>query len=151
MFFVSSITLISSSCKKIKDDNLDELKKNNPNFNFVKEGNDYVLKSVNLSFKGKEEINLPNFITKISDNVFKDFKKLRKINLENIKEIGKEAFSNTRLKKINLKSLINLGEFAFQNCKELEEFNTSRLKTIKYKAFENCKNLRKINIPNHSN
>ena len=56
MFFVSSITLISSSCKKIKDDNLDELRKNNPNFNFVKEGIDYVLKSVDLSLKEKEEI-----------------------------------------------------------------------------------------------
>lgn len=148
IFFVSSVTLISSSCKKIKDDNLDELRKNNPNFNFVKEGSDYVLKSVDLSLKEKEEINLPNFITKISDNVFKDFRKLRRINLENIKEIGKEAFSNTGLKKLDLKSLINLGEFTFQNCKELEEFNASRLKTIRYKTFENCKNLRKINIPN---
>ena len=154
MFFVSSITLISSSCKKIKDDNLDELRKNNPNFNFVKEGIDYVLKSVDLSLKEKEEINLPNFITKISDNVFKDFRKLRRINLENIKEIGKEAFSNTGLKKLDLKSLINLGEFAFQNCKELEEFNASRLKTIKYKTFENCKNYEdayenKLNIQNN--
>ena len=66
---------------------------------------------------------MPNFITKISDKVFKDFRKLRRINLENIKEIGKEAFSNTGLKKLDLKSLINLGEFTFQNCKELEEFN----------------------------
>lgn len=99
MFFVPSVTLISLSCKKTKDDNIEELRKNNPNFNFAKEDNDYVLKSVDFSLKEKEEINLPNFITKISDNVFKDFKKLRKINLENIKEIGKEAFSNTRLKK----------------------------------------------------
>ena len=143
-----SLPLVTLSCKKITNNDFEELKKNNPNFNFVKESTDYILKSVNSSLKEKEEINLPNFITKISDNVFKDFRKLRRINLENIKEIGKEAFSNTGLKKLDLKSLINLGEFTFQNCKELEEFNASRLKTIKYKTFENCKNLRKINIPN---
>lgn len=65
-----SSPLITLSCKKITNNDFEEeLKKNNPSFNFVKEGIDYILKSVDSSLKEKEEINLPNFITKISDKV----------------------------------------------------------------------------------
>lgn len=73
-----SSPLITLSCKKITNNDFEELKKNNPNFNFVKEGINYVLKSVNPSLKEKEEINLPNFITKISDKVLKILKNLEK-------------------------------------------------------------------------
>ena len=46
---LSTVLLISSplimlSCKKITNNDFEELKKNNHNFNFVKEGIDYVLK-----------------------------------------------------------------------------------------------------------
>ena len=59
-----SLPLVTLSCKKITNNDFEELKKNNPNFNFIKEGVDYILKSVDSSLKEKEEINLPNFITK---------------------------------------------------------------------------------------
>ena len=41
-----SLPLVTLSCKKIINNDFEELKKNNPNFNFIKEGIDYILKSV---------------------------------------------------------------------------------------------------------
>ena len=143
-----SLPLVTLSCKKITNNDFEELKKNNPNFNFIKEGIDYILKSVDSSLKEKEEINLPNFITKISDKVFKDFRKLRKINLENIKEIGKEAFSNTNLEELKLDSLNKLDPSTFLGCKSITKINTPKLETIESKTFQNYENLKEISLEN---
>lgn len=114
-------------------------------------------------------------ITKISDSAFRE-KKILSITIDaNIKEIGKEAFSQCEwLEAINLPTTLeNIGVSAFQNCKSLLDItipknikeipkNTfdgcsslyevtfapdNELKTIDEHAFNDCVSLEKIKIP----
>ena len=55
----------------------------------------------------------------ISANAFMNCKKLSSINLENVKDVGKQAFAEAPLTEINLSSCELIGNYAFVNCKSL--------------------------------
>ncbi len=115
-------------------------------FEVEREGNEVLLKSVDDSLKDSEEITLPEFVTEIDDGVFKQWRNLKKINLENIKRIGEEAFKETALEEVIAPSLLEIESFAFNLCKKLTKVVMPAVKSIKYKTFENCQDLKYIEL-----
>lgn len=116
-----------------------------------------------------EEVVLPSTLTKIGVGAFENCKKLKTINLENVKFINKKAFYNTALQQVNLASVVSIGDYTFENCKlidvELPEssqsigvgafLNNTLLNSVTFKAkkikvgtnaFEKCSALTKIEI-----
>ena len=66
------------------------------------------------------QVNLPNTVTAINDNVFKDCYNLQTLNMpEGLESIGIEAFSNcTSLSSITIPSTVTyIGENAFKGCR----------------------------------
>ena len=66
------------------------------------------------------QVNLPNTVTAINDNVFKDCDNLKTLNMpEGLESIGVEAFSNcTSLSSITIPSTVTyIGENAFKGCR----------------------------------
>ena len=66
------------------------------------------------------QVNLPNTVTAINDNVFKDCYNLQTLNMpEGLESIGVEAFSNcTSLSSITIPSTVTyIGENAFKGCR----------------------------------
>ena len=66
------------------------------------------------------QVNLPNTVTAINDNVFKDCFNLQTLNMpEGLESIGVEAFSNcTSLSSITIPSTVTyIGENAFKGCR----------------------------------
>ena len=115
-------------------------------FEVERNGDEVLLKSVDASLKDSEEITLPEFVTEIDDGVFKQWRKLKKINLENIKRIGEEAFMETGLEEVVAPSLLEIESFAFNLCKKLTKVVIPAVKSIKHKAFENCQDLKYIEL-----
>lgn len=72
------------------------------------------------SKKSFEEIILCPSIITISSYCFRNFLKLKKINLENVNEIGVNAFYNTNLSLVTL-SIDCICDSSFTNCMNLEE------------------------------
>ncbi|MBE6664085.1 MAG: hypothetical protein E7602_06265 [Ruminococcaceae bacterium] len=71
------------------------------------------------SCKYLTSVKLGKKLEKIAPNAFMDCTKLTSINLENVKEIGMQAFAETPLTSINLSSCEVVGNYAFVNCKSL--------------------------------
>lgn len=115
-------------------------------FEVERNGDEVLLKSVDDSLKDSEEITLPEFVTEIDDGVFKQWRKLKKINLENIKRIGEEAFMETGLEEVVAPSLLEIESFAFNLCKKLTKVVIPAVKSIKHKTFENCQDLKYIEL-----
>ena len=115
-------------------------------FEVERNGDEVLLKSVDDSLKDSEEITLPEFVTEIDDGVFKQWRKLKKINLENIKRIGEEAFMETGLEEVVAPSLLEIESFAFNLCKKLTKVVIPAVKFIKHKTFENCQDLKYIEL-----
>lgn len=115
-------------------------------FEVERNGDEVLLKSVDDSLKDLEEITLPEFVTEIDDGVFKEWRKLKRINLENIKRIGEEAFKETGLEEVIAPSLLEIESFAFNLCKKLTKVVMPAVKSIKYKTFENCQDLKYIEL-----
>ena len=115
-------------------------------FEVERKGNEVLLKSVDDSLKDSEEITLPEFVTEIDDGVFKEWRKLKRINLENIKRISEEAFMGTGLEEVIAPSLLEVKPFAFNLCKKLTKVVMPAVKSIKYKTFENCQDLKYIEL-----
>ena len=103
------------------------------------------------------EVVLPACLHTIEDNAFQYCFSLQKINLENVHNIGSNAFSSTaiteaevcaryiccfggcsKLKKLTLKNTKIIGDFAFSGCSSLKELALPEgLETIEMEAFEN--------------
>ena len=115
-------------------------------FEVERNGDEVLLKSVDDSLKDSEEITLPEFVTEIDDGVFKQWRKLKKINLENIKRIGEEAFMETGIEEVVAPSLLEIESFAFNLCKKLTKVVIPAVKSIKHKTFENCQDLKYIEL-----
>ncbi len=127
--------------------------------------------------KQGNQYNIPNSITKIGKNAFRDSKlktiivpnsvveieayafkncnSLTKINIpENIKNIEEHTFDNCKsLPYINIpQSVINIEEYAFYSCSSLTSLTLPNgIQKIKDYAFRQCSSLKSINIPSNVN
>lgn len=63
-----------------------------------------------------EEVVLPKSLVKIGVGAFLNCKNLKKVNLESVKFINKEAFANTKLEEAKLDSVVAIGNYSFQNA-----------------------------------
>lgn len=133
---------------------------NSPLGNEVKLPNRLIVKNVVYRFDGdtltieKADINKSTYmlcpyvtykgkrykVTKISDNAFKNNKKLKKLTIpETVTEIGDNAFYNCKkLTGISIPSKVTkIGEKAFYKCKKLKEIiiNTKKLNSVGKNAF----------------
>lgn len=97
-----------------------------------------------------EKVILPDTLTVIPQNAFKDCEKLKDVESKfGIKEVGKFAFSGCKsLTNINFANIQKLGNNAFENCVSLKSitFNNS-LSEISDYAFKNCKGLTFASLP----
>lgn len=99
------------------------------------------------------EINIPNIITSISDEMFCNCKKLTKINLPNtITTIEENAFRNCySLGNINIPSSVEyIGKQAFWNCNQLISIVIPKsVQSIGVNCFGCCRNLETIKLPSN--
>ena len=101
-----------------------------------------------------ESITMHNDIIYMGHSVFKDCKKLKKVNLSNnLKNINAFGFSGcTSLENIEIPRSVEIISYsAFEDCTYLKEVTFkkgSKLTTILNSAFENCISLESIEIPN---
>lgn len=99
------------------------------------------------------KITLPNSITSIGVNAFKDCKNLTEVVLpERLTFIGSYAFQNTKLKSVKIGRFVTeIGQYAFADCSELEEIifvpNGSSALKLNDNAFQNCVSLKSVEIP----
>ena len=87
-----------------------------------------------------EEVTLPVSVANIGNHAFQ-YSKLNKINLENIKTVGKYAFAFTNLKEVEMPASITaLPESVFSNCSEMTELTfKGELKSIGESALANTR------------
>ena len=109
-------------------------------------------KKVLISCDNKEEtVIVPEGITQIKKEAFKDCTNLKEITLpESLKTIGVAAFQNcSSLKRIVIPAEVKiLCKYVFYGCKALEEVILSEgLEKISALAFARCESLQKIILP----
>lgn len=93
-----------------------------------------------------EEVNCEN-ITFIGNNSFYYDINLCKINLKNVKSIGKKAFTNTGIINLNLVNVNYIGAKAFCYCSHLSEvYIGPSLEAIKGEIFKSDTKLSKVSI-----
>lgn len=105
-----------------------------------------VSEGVLIGYTGEEtDITLPEGITEIGENVFRNNKTVEKITFpDGIKKIGAQAFDNSVIKEIiNTDSLEEIGEYAFRNCKAFISpvMESQTLTEIGTGAFQYCEAL----------
>ena len=96
-----------------------------------------------------KDVIIPDDITSIPDEAFKD-KNLETITMhESVKTIGKSAFENCRfLTSVMIpESVKTIGKSAFENCVSLTSIMIPKMETISCFAFENCRSLTSVTIP----
>ena len=97
------------------------------------------------------EVNIPNIVTHIGKEAFKDCKGIKTVVIPNtVKEIGDYAFQNCEslVSIIIPDSVICIGGFAFEGCRGLTSVTIqSGVTIIGFKAFCSCCNLTEITIP----
>ncbi len=97
-----------------------------------------------------KEINLPSTIKFIGRMAFFECTKLEKINLDDVYEIERNAFSYcANLKEINLNASY-IGASAFYKCSSLSNVDLNNTISIGTLAFSNTK-IKNINIPSTCN
>ena len=96
-------------------------------------------------------VDIGNTITAISDNCFKNCKKLEKINLRNVVSFGIGSFANSGLTSIVIPNEVSyVSKNMFENCSNLQNVKlekTDTLQNIRSNAFKNCTSL--VNITNY--
>lgn len=102
---------------------------------------------LDLSVKDKlEEVVLADSVTKV--NSFMDAGKLKKINLENVKEIDNNAFSNCiSLESVDLPQIKNIEMGTFSDCKSLKSIVIPNVEEIRDYAFSGCTSLSQVELP----
>lgn len=100
-----------------------------------------------------KEVVLPASIKKIGDSAFESTSALEKINLDNVEQLGKNAFKNAfcRMPKveINLASIMSMGNNCFENALGLKSLTVGgTLTTIPKSGFSSCSGLTTVNLGN---
>lgn len=136
----------------------------------LKEKSDIELGAV-VTYKGKEysvvdiaedafagnqyllSITIPNSISVIKDNQFKECKYLTQVNLlANMQFVGNSAFENcVSLSEINIpNTLKKIGDSCFKGCNSLAslDFSDSKISNIPTRAFYDCKKIQSLVLPN---
>jgi hypothetical protein len=102
--------------------------------------------------KLSEQYSIPNSVSKIEDDAFRDCTSLKSISIPNsVTNIGSSAFHNCKsLNSIYIpNSVINIGNAAFYDCTSLNNINIPESVTnIGKYAYFGCKSLNSISIPN---
>ncbi len=94
-----------------------------------------------------QEVKLPSEgIAKIGDYAFVNDSSLETINLDNVKTIGKYAFSTTSLKEVTISSNAECAEGAFYNSK-LGKVTIGENANLGFGAFQNCLSLIEVVMP----
>ena len=134
---LKEITLNNSIKRIIKD----EIFSNDLTLNKLLIGQALHNKELNNELKKIKEINNVKILegtNKIPDNAFKDVK-IKSIDLAlTVKEIGKNAFANSKINEVDLKNTETILEDAFNSSNIKKVSFNSNLKTIKSRAFANC-------------
>ena len=89
---------------------------------------------------------LPEALTKIGNSVFEGCTKLTDINLENVTQINKYAFSGTALTAISLDSATFVGDEAFAETAITSLSIPQKLTSIGAAAFGGCQSLSRITV-----
>lgn len=108
------------------------------------------------SFKGcaglklLQNVVLPQSVSVIEDNAFSGCSSLSTINLDQIEEIGSNAFSNCKslAGTITLTNLKNLGSAAFYYCDSISSIEMPILTKIGSGAFNGASSLTSVIVPN---
>ena len=77
--------------------------------------------------------------------------RVKKLNLGNLKKIGKNAFQNSWIEEIEdfeKSSIREIPESCFNGCLRLESINLSNIEIIRTKAFKRAENLKEANLSN---
>lgn len=99
------------------------------------------------NFSKITQVTLPDTITKIPASAFK-YCELASVNLENITDIGKEAFYGAKnLAKVDLSSAVTIGNSAFFSSTSLTELNLPAATLVENEAFSGCNKLVSVNMP----
>ena len=105
-------------------------------------------KSSSIVLAELEEVKLPECCEIIGGYVFKNFKKLKRINLSHVTTLGNQTFYGcTNLEEINIPLVTTLGDQAFNGCTNLKAINIPLVTALGDQAFYGCTNLKDINTP----
>ena len=127
---------------------------NNINFNVEKKSDFENIKNYNK--ESISNIAIGNKIKELGDETFSGFSNLQTVTLgTNCSKIGARTFLGcTKLESINLENVAEIGTNAFYNCQSLITVNLSKIKNEKAigtSAFSNCKALNSVILPQSRN
>ena len=98
-----------------------------------------------------EEIDIPETVTTIGEDAFKNCKNLTTVTgMKNVTKIGSNAFQNcTSLASVRIPdSVTSLGTYIFDGCSSLTDVTLGKgLTSIPSYMFSNCESLKNIKIP----
>ncbi len=116
--------------------------------------NDVPIEGMFVRFKGNKllkNIVLPDFVTSISNEMFKECNALQTITLsKNLKSIGIDAFMKcTKLTSVTFpEGLETISRYAFSDCEKLGDIILpDSITEIEQNAFSNCDSMRSITFP----
>lgn len=104
-----------------------------------------------FSSSGIKEIKIPNTVTYIGNNAFRECDNLKTLTIPgSVKNISKNIVADSKnLEKVELKKgVTTLEAGAFENCGAKTVILPNTITTIKKSAFEDADNLEEIDIPN---
>lgn len=115
------------------------------------EGVQYIMEASVYGCDNLEEVVLPESCEEVQTWAFGWCPNLEKINLENVKVIGKLAFYNcTSLTDIDLSSTTFIKERAFTLCSGLKTLDLSKVGVVSDYAFAACTGLKELVLPAHT-
>lgn len=91
---------------------------------------------------------LPNFIDKLSSEVFSDDvkDKLSKIDLSNVSELDADVFRRSELESVKANYLLRISDTCFKDCINLKQISIPNVEYIGYMGFAGCENLVNISL-----
>lgn len=120
-------------------------------YTYELDGEEYVI--TGIKNRNENILYLPGLyqgkkVTKIKVGAFENYSTSLEVVLnENTKEIGENAFKDSKVIKVNFKNVEKIGDSAFENASSLFIINLpDTLKTIGNKAFKEASNLRYIDL-----